>query len=61
MNKSRVPLDIEHDNIMQSLTCTPGANYQGAEEADCRPGEVQGRQVATGEEGQGDQGWHQGG
>ena len=46
---------------MQSLTSTPGANYRGAEEADRWPGEVQGQQGATGEEGQGDQGQHQGG
>ena len=51
-----MPLDIEHDNIMRSLTSIPGAQLRGAEEADRRPGEVQGQQGAPGEEGQGDQG-----
>ena len=56
-----MPLDIVHKNIMRSLTSTPGAQLRGAEEADCRPGEVQGQQGPPGEEGQGDQGGYQGG
>ena len=59
--KSKMLLDIEHDNITLSLTSIPGTQPGGPEEASRQAGEGKSPQGEPGEEGRVLQGRHQGG
>ena len=56
-----MPLVPDHDEMMQVLILTSGAQLQGAPEGGRQAREVQGQGGVREEEGQGDQGERQGG